>query len=517
MASNGFIDTNLVSNELTGQGTNNDVETNFSIKQVIQKGINAYQLRSLVASDSYCQKVVGYLPKSMGAVKFHANITASKRSRNTNNITNWINDNLKTLMPWFVEAQTQANIVGKAYLMFVVETITPKEIPYNVLPLLEPIDLNENLESNRLRVGKQVFYKFRVGACDEYVYSRNGEFLIRRYSSDGSRIFNRFDFDQTKALTYGNQLISRYGNNLKRLEIIQHDIVHVSHVIEFTAFEYQDDREVLLISKKRQRANNNFKLDDLSNNGISFRLTRFLPALLRYLSFINATLNRLHRSEATIYKKENLGETNQAIARYISQSSGNNLVPNITELIQNELESLRRSLRNFGIALVDKSSEVEMISRSMTGIDNLDKIFSKDLISASGLTEFSLFGMTSVGAGLANLDVRDRAAIAKQTDELFADYWKPHILYLANLLGIGSGQLLPDIHTIAIEQEDSFKLSELEASEWLEKRVKVLLDLLGAGVIDQTAVRNEISSNGSIGRYFALNQADLERLNSDNN
>lgn len=515
MPSNGFIDTNLVSNELTGQGTSNDVEANFSIKQVIQKGINAYQLRSLVASDAYCQKVVGYLPRSMGDVKFNATITASKRARNTNTVTNWINDNLKTLMPWFVEAQTQANIVGKAYLMFAVETIAPREIPYNVLPLLENLDLKD--ETNKLQVGKQIFYKFRVGACDEYVYSRNGEFLIRRYSSDGSRIFNRFDFDQSKALAYGNQLILKYGQNRKRLEIIQHDIVHVSHVIEFTAFEYQDDREVLLISKKRQRASNNFKLDDLSNNGISFRLTRFLPALLRYLSFINATLNRLHRSEATVYKKENLGETNQAIARHVSQSSGNNLVPNITELLQQELESLRRSLRNFGIAMVDKSSEVEMISRSMAGIDNLDKIFSKDLISASGLTEFSLFGMTSVGAGLANVDVRDRAAIAKQTDELFADYWKPHILYLANLLGIGSGQLLPDIHTVAIHQEDSFKLSELEASEWLEKRVKVLLDLLGAGVIDQTAVRNEISSNGSIGRYFALNQADLERLNSREN
>ena len=36
----------------------------------------------------------------------------------------------------------------------------PAEIPYNVLPLMEAIDLKD--ETNRLQVGKQVFYKFRV-------------------------------------------------------------------------------------------------------------------------------------------------------------------------------------------------------------------------------------------------------------------------------------------------------------------------------------------------------------------
>lgn len=500
----------IISNSITTQGFDNDVESNFTINNLQNEKFTYEQLRGLVAIDSYCQKVVSYLPEAMGNVEFEAKATVNKRSRNIRETLSWINNCLKPLIPWFVEAQIEANILGKSYLVFDVHyennsITTNQNLKY--FPLVEDINYQA---SNILDVSIKSIIPLKVISIDNYKWSQDNKFLIRIHSGvDGysfSNINNEYQINK-----WVNEKISKYKNDLQKIQNLQYEIIESTHIIEFTAFDYQDNNSQ---TNTRKSIKQSALLSNQLEN-VSFRLIRFLPALLRYLSFLNATLNRMHRSEAVIYKKDNLGETNQAIAKFVSQTSDNQLIPNVTELIKEELKILRDSLKNFGVALIDKKNEIDMISRSMAGIDNLDNVFSKDLIASSKLTEYSLFGMNSQGAGLASLDIRDRMAIAKQTDELFNNHWKPQFLYLANCLGESSGKIIEGVHDLYIFQTPSFTLSQLEAAEWLEKRIDILINLKNAGIIDNITILNELSGNGELGRYFSLNDSDVARLTSE--
>lgn len=498
-----------ISNSVTTQGFDNDVESNFTINNLIDEKFTYEQLRGLVAIDSYCQKVVSYLPETMGGVEFEVRASVNKRSRNINDTLSWINNCIKPLIPWFVETQIQANIVGKAYLVFDVHSaIISKNVNENkkYFPLVEAINYQAN---NTLEKNVKFITPLKIISIDKYRWSDDNNFLIKIHSGvDG------FHYSSTNKEYQINKWVTektyKYKNNLQKIESLQYEIIESSHIIEFTAFDYQDDSHNVQNNSRKSIQETALLSNNLEN--VSFRLIRFLPSLLRYLSFLNATLNRMHRSEAVIYKKNDLGETNQAIAKFVSQTSDNQLIPNVTELIKEELKTLRDSLKNFGVALIDKKNEIEMISRSMAGIDNLDNVFSKDLIASSKLTEYSLFGMNSQGAGLASLDIRDRMAIAKQTDELFANHWKPQLLYLATCLGEGSGKIIQGIHDLYIFQSPSFTLSQLEASEWLEKRINILINLKNAGIIDNLTILNELSGNSELGQYFSLNNADVARL-----
>lgn len=503
----------IISNSVTTQGFDNDVESNFTIEQIALQKVTPYQLRTLVSSEAYCEKVVSYLPQSMGDVSFEVKHTTNKRSRNIASTIEWINESLKSFIPWFVEAQTQANIVGKAYLIFDVSLTEHSENysfrlpqPFSSFPLLSPL---ENYINPQTPNDVSSIIPIKIVSYGEYGWTRDNKYLINHHHFDNHSNEIYKNLDETKVIKWANDKISSKSN----VDDCQCHIVESSHVIEFTAFDFQDDREALHIGS-RSITGQSRGTGVLKNHyvGISFRLIRFLPSLLRYLSFLNATLNRMHRSESIIYRKDSLGETNQMLAKALSQTSGNQLVPNVVELIQEELKTLRGSLKNFGIALIDKKNEIDMISRSMAGIDNLDNIFSKDLIAASKLTEFSLFGMNSQGAGLASLDIRDRMAIAKQTDELFKNHWLPHYLFLATFLGKSSNKVIEGVHNLYIYQVPSFKLTQLESGDWLEKRIKILIDLKNAGVIDEQTILNELSGSGELGRYFAINSSDVERL-----
>lgn len=476
--------TDIIQNNITKQGSTLDVAQNFNLSSVINKTYTYNQLRLLVGSESLAQKVVNYIPQTMGDVSFSIGIIGrKKRVKNITEEVSWCNTELRKMIPWFIDAQIQANIVGKAYLIF----DSFFKSPNNDFPLLHNIDwVKDNVTGlNPLKVVPGDLYKWN---------------LERTHLYKVSNLLNG-NIDANK--------INTFVSNLDKSKINQHqyDFIDNSHIIEFTAFDYQNDTESF------KNISSQYVND--SSIAINYRLTRFIPSLLRYLSFISATLNRMHRSEAVIYKKDNLANINLEIAQYVSTQTGvssNDPIQfehDVNQLVEQELERIQKCLTNFGVVMTDSKNSIDMLSRNMSGIDKLQDVFKHDLIASSGLTEFSLFAVTGAGGGLSNMDIRDRAAIAKQTDQLFKDHWSPMLLYLANCLLIKFN----DSYIFNIEAEQSFKLSELESSEWLERRVKILLDLLDKGVIDKKLIRRELSSNNSLGHYFMITDADVEYLN----
>lgn len=481
-------------NSITSQHTSTDVEANFTIHDVLQPSYTPELLRLITQDDSHCQKVVSYYPQMMGRVNFDVKINYTKRSRNEKSTITWINDCLHSLLPWFVEAQTQANIVGKSYLVFDVISDDWSNYPFaSNFSLSFPINTNV----------KQI-YGAKVFGCDEVYHTDDNEYIVKRYSKDAINKSFLNEQDVIKWATIKSKLLTYQQDKIK------FDIIHKSHVIEFTSFDYQDNREALRISKRRLYVDNPRDTTDVYE-GISFRLIRFIRACLRFSSFINATLNRMHRSEAIIYKKDNLGEVNQAIARMVATTSDNNLKVDVTEVIKEELTNIRNSMRNFGVTLIDKKNDIEMMSRSFAGISDLADIFYRDLISASGLTEYGLFGTTSAGSGLAGVDERDKRQDAEVTDNLFANHWNPLLLWLANFLGYSSG-LSSEKHILSIETEPSYKISSKELAELVDKKVSTLINLLNAGVIDREAIINIISSNNVLGKNFDIDESDIQRL-----
>lgn len=478
--------TEIVQNNITKQGSTLDVAHNFNLSSVISKSYTYNQLRLLVGSESLAEKVVSYLPRTMGDVSFSIGVIGrKKRVRTISEQISWCNTELRKMIPWFVDAQIQANIVGKSYLIF----DSFFDSPSKDFPLLHHIDW--------IRDSVTGLNPLRVVPHDLYKWNNERTYLHKITNSITG------DITETK--------INKWISNLNKLDIdkYQYDFIEASHVIEFTAFDYQNDTETI------KYLTNNYI--DNSSIAINYRLTRFIPSLLRYLSFISATLNRMHRSEAVVYKKDNLGDISVELAKYVATQTGLSSSDSIqfevdaSQLIEQELERIQRCLTNFGVVMTDSKNSIDMLSRNMTGVDKLQDVFKHDVIASSGLTEFALFAVTGAGGGLANMDIRDRAAIAKQTDQLFKDHWSPLLLYLANCLLIN----FRDSHIFNIDAEQSFKLSELESSEWLERRVKVLLDLLDRGVIDKNLVRRELASNNALGHYFMITDSDVEILNEN--
>lgn len=486
-----------IQNSITSQGTSSDVEKNFTIDDLIEPKYTPSALRLVVEDDSYCYKVVSYYPQAMGNVDFDVKINYLKRSKNEKTTITQINNNLHALIPWFVEAQTQANIVGKAYLV---------------------LDANNALDSDYFSLAKPIensVYNLRgvkVFGVDEVFHTDDDMYVTKRYSQDAiiaAKILTETDVEQW---------ISKQ-ENLPPLQKdkIKFNVIHKSHILEFTAFDYQDNREALQIAKRRVYIDNHRdRLDKYE--GISFRLIRFIRACLRFSSFINSVVNRMARSEAIIYQKENLGEINQAIARLVASTSDNNLKPNVEEIIREELTAIRDSMRNFGVTLIDKKNELQMLSRSFAGIGQISDVFYRDLISASALTEYGLFGVTSSGSGLAGEDERDAREKAKNTDDLFSNHWIPLLTWVANLIGRSYG-LNPDKHFIYIDFLPSYKMSSEKRVELVSKHVDTLIKLLDKNIIDKQVILNEISGNGIIGKHFAINELDSERLmqNDPNN
>jgi hypothetical protein len=458
----------------------------------------ADQLRFIVNNDAYCYKVISYFCERMGNVDFDVKLNYIKRSRNVNDKVTWINNSLKSIIPWFVETQKTANIVGKAYLVFNVKSINP--IPENQFPISQEIIWDNNVEG---LIGLKVF------GCDELNRTDDDKYFIKRYSnSDGIRSLNNLTETDVTDWVKRKRTLSQ-----DKIKDNQYSVIHSSHVLEFTAFDYQDDRETLLLHNKRRTISEAaIRNDNNDYLGISFRLIRFLDAMNNYKQFIKYTLKRMNHSEATLYKKENLGEINQAIAKHIASSNENQLQANITEVIKQELVTIRDSLSEFGVALIDKKNDIVTISRNLSGVSDIADIFYRDIIAASYLTEYALFGTTSGGSGLAGVDERDRAQLGQATDELFANYWKPILQLLSNFLAQATGQIYDDKHVLSIDQKPSYKMSPTDASDWLSSRIKILIDLYKEGLIDKQVVLNEITSNGMLGSHFSINESDISRL-----
>jgi hypothetical protein len=193
----------------------------------------------------------------MGNVDFDVKLNYIKRSRNVNDKVTWINNSLKSIIPWFVEAQKTANIVGKAYLVFNVKSINP--IPENQFPISQEIIWDNNVEG---LIGLKVF------GCDELNRTDDDKYFIKRYSnSDGIRSLN--NLTETDVADWVKRKRTLPENKIKDN---QYSVIHSSHVLEFTAFDYQDDRETLLLHNKRRTISEAaIRNDNNDYLGISFR------------------------------------------------------------------------------------------------------------------------------------------------------------------------------------------------------------------------------------------------------
>jgi hypothetical protein len=473
----------IIHNNITKQGTSLDVAQNFTIYEAIAKQYTPREIRALVASEATCQKVVSFIASKMSVVDFSVKTLRKKRTKTIDDEVINTNRVLRNLIPWFQKAQIQANIVGKAYLVIDYHNPEGNDTGYQ---LVAPITWSSTEIDSLAAV--------EVLSGDLYIWSKSRKYLIKRGLAISKLDDSNIDLWLTKRRA-----------NSKALDLL--DVIEESHILEFTAFDYQNDTDIY-----GNNYDNNLSFRRLNYNPISYRITRFISSLLRYLSFVSATLNRLHRSEAIVYSKDNLGENNLELSKNIAQRSGifdeSSIKASVTELIENELERVRASLTNFGITLIDKKNSVEMLARSMSGIDKLHDVFKQDLIASSGLTEFALLGFSSSGGGLASLDNRDRKAIATEVDEQFSNHWKPILQYLASSLLID----YEEYYSVEITQLKSFTLTELESADWLEKRVNVLLNLLDKGIIDKESIRKEILSNNALGNYFLFDYDDNKRL-----
>lgn len=567
---------NPIENSLTRQGGVRDVSSYFTINTLVTQSFSPDQMRAVTSSSWLCQKVVGIIPKEMVNVQFSVTLGGQAgKVRSIQDLT-MIQDQLRRLMPWFGEAQKKANIIGKSYLILQARGFKhqeQRETPEEILENEEVADTDppkqqqpqkRNYESylpdtdftgesikrhyyNTFRNRNRNRNKFLEHATldldgevglegvsidnlmqrfpytfaidwdnfgdmqiagveivdgDVYKMSSDGRFLYRNWSLGQHSAPQQQEINIKKTLTkwYNDD---PYGNSNEL------DIIHKSHVIEFTAFDYQE---------QKQDRPNRHGIDGHSLSGNttvahpSYRLTRFVSALLYYDSFVNSVLNRTHRSEFIAYKKPNLGDTNLELARLSAAADFSHpAIPapvlDPTTAIETELQTIANSALNLGVVLVDKDCDLTMIARSFTGIQNVHDVFRPIVIGASGLTEFTLMGLTMAAAGLNSHDVRDRMAIASQVDALFRDTWQPILEQLANKIAT-SYPSFPTYSYLSIKPESSFKLTELEIADVLDKLVATRLALVEKGIISREELRAELKGDGLIGKYFIITEPD---------
>jgi hypothetical protein len=564
----------IIQNLLTKQGTKADVAQNFAIADLICDPISAKQMRAVTASEAMPRKVVDFIPRIMADVNFSVGVAGTSSTDNNDDAV-WISDQLKRLIPWMADGQIIANTVGKAYLVidrdqdfFEDESIIEesKAQPKNeVGNNLEDNDVTEHDAEDLLSdrdstlvqlmesISRKIAYENANGytltsderltdelpLCfsidwaqenidsvhgvqilpgDFYNWTTDGEYLIRTVGGQISDSGGLSSFDgQGKNIS--SEHVERWlqkkrdqldKNKNHSLSNAQYQAVHKSHVIELFAFDYQDDSII-----KSGRAT----LATQQNNGnlVSHRLSRFIPAFLRYSSFINATLNRIHRSEFIAYGKENLGDLAVDIARTLGEMQGKGTgsitdtgtQADVMAVMKAEMERILDSAMNQGLVMYDSKHKLEIISRTFTGMKDFNNIFRDALISASGLTEFVLFGINSAGTGLSSMDIRDRKFIADQSDGLWADHWLPPMLHLANLLSLTKDQIDIKQDVIKISLEKSFKLTDSEMSEWVERVINSRAKLLENRVLSPAMVLKELASDSMLGQHFVLVKDDV--------
>lgn len=524
-----------INNSLTRQGTAKDVAEYFDINDIKSRVYSQDQLRAVVSASWMCQKVVGNIPKEMVNVQFGLTLTGQPgKNRSIQDLT-LIQEQLRRLMPWFGETQRRANIVGKAYLLIDVDSVDPilsnieaEESPEEALindeedqryfdtsisttidssAFVNEVPLERLMERfpYSLPLDWSAFSNVQISGADVldgdvYEFDSKNRFLMKKFAAS-----------TTGVVTSGNGVdvratLNKWYNQDPDGDTNTTELIHRSHVIEFLAFDYQEPKN---------SNGNDSKFDkDLRKTSCgstaSFRLTRFIDALLYYQSFINATLNRVHRSEFLSYQKENLGDTNLEIARAMaSNPSHPSAPPNIIDssaAITDELNTIANSALNLGVVLTDTTSNMTMLSRSFSGLNNIHDVFRPIIIGASGLTEFTLFGLTMASAGLNSHDVRDRMAISGQVDILFRDSWQPIIEKLSNQ--VAQSYQFPVNAYLAVKASTSFKLTELEIADVLDKLVDTRIKLVELGVISREELRAELKGDGLLGKYFIISEPD---------
>ena len=556
----------IIYNPLTKQGTKSDVAQNFTISDAIGKTYSHRQVRALVGSEAIPRKVVDYLPKVMSDVQFDVQVAGTSSDDNEDD-TIWITDQIRSLIPWMTEGQIVANTVGKAYLVFDryqefyeedrltdIQTqpktqaaemdnqtddtddadgtesispldellnmkldtgsdsdyeLTPDEKLQEKLPLPFPIDWSQEIIES--------VYGVQILPGDFYGWTPDGEYL---YRNTDSALRGKNSFQGERKINLSSKSVVKWVQNQKehvddddKMQKSKYLVVHRSHVIELFAFDYQDDtiyddKKTLIIGENNRK-----------KPRTSHRITRFIPAFLRYASFLNATLNRIHRSEFLAYAKENLGDLALDIARAMAESNlGSGATgtatpeeanANVMLVMQQEMQRILDSAMNQGLVMYDAKHKLDIVSRTFTGLKDFNNIFRDNLIAASGLTEFVLFGINSAGTGLASMDIRDRKFIADQSDSLWADHWMPPLLHLANLLSMTKDLINLEKDVLKIRLEKSFKLTDTELAEWVERVINSRAKLLEARVLTPAMVLKELSSDSMLGQHFTLVKEDV--------
>jgi hypothetical protein len=570
--------TQIINNPLTRQGSDLDVEALFSIDKLTNRKFTAAQLKALTAVESLPRKVVSYLAEVMGNVAFSVSLRDAASGYATEDlrwITNQLQSLSSWMVETQIKANTVGKaylVIDADRVAFDVNTYTVvnQEIP------VSPVDFNSQERSQLLDGGFSVptdsanrysvensarnftqvvpderivdyfplsvpiewenekierLTAYHVLSGDEYVWSSDRKYLYRKsgdfqgstngFGATGIDGVSRYRIRNEDVLKWANSKLSGQSGTdnaamsaSERIQSAQYEVIEASHLIELTAFDYQDDigadtnDGVMTMGSMTIGRNGRAIMSAGKEKKVTFRLARFASAFLRYITFVNLSLNRYARSEFLAYAKDGLGDINLDIARALATQNGAAGIMGGQQevdplaVIQAEMERILKSSAN-GLVMYDAKHRLEMIPRTFAGVDKLYDVFSADLIGASGLTEFTLFGKNNAGAGLASLDIRDRKMVADSADNLWADHWMPTLSHLARQLAHSVDSVI-DVDDIVLSADDSFKLTQQETGEWLKDQIEARVPLIELGVFSAQEIRDELLRSSELGNSFNI-------------
>jgi len=186
------------------------------------------------------------------------------------------------------------------------------------------------------------------------------------------------------------------------------------------------------------------------------KLQSFWPHYARYSAALQASSNVLHKSDVL----------NVAVKGLYSKKESMNAEG--LNAFRRMGEAFNRMLTNLGIVFSDMDSmKVDTIKRSTAGYPQLITEFKRAMIAASGLTEYDLFGLTTVGGGLSGVDLRDRMAKAEAVADQQEQEWREPIeQFLALILAAKDGPTKgKPLEGWRVEFPSTLSLSPLEQSQ----------------------------------------------------
>jgi hypothetical protein len=159
-------------------------------------------------------------------------------------------------------------------------------------------------------------------------------------------------------------------------------------------------------------------------------LIRFWEYYKLYKDLVAVIHNLISRKEVLVVKHTGLKEN----LSMMSAEEGRQYIGNI-------IRSISDNAFNLGVLLLDSEVELDILSREIGSLSQFLSEYRVNLIGASYMSEISLFGFSSQGAGLANLVDKDRESTNKNIDGFIRNYWKPNLDFIIKLCAHRLGEV----------------------------------------------------------------------------